>query len=193
MAVDALELLAWRGAAPGETVHVALPVAPDRLMAATCRREAAAVVRVHHELVAVEPRRRSGVDLAAELVERRLRVALRLQVMKGIAPDTTIIYRRTEVEMPARRLEIEHAKEEGVKFAFLVQPLLAVGQKTLIYTQIFEAFFVKVKVAFFAAMMIARESFEKSLPRLASAAPFLCLIVCHFEWPDMLTLRESVV
>src|SRR3712207_2263848 len=24
-----------------------------------------------------------------------------------------------------------------------------------------------------------------SLPRLASAAPFLCLIVCHFEWPDM--------
>ena len=40
-------------------------------------------------------------------------------------------------------------------FAFLVQPLLAVGQKTLIYTQIFEAFFVKVKVAFFAAMMIA--------------------------------------
>ena len=26
----------------------------------------------------------------------------------------------------------------------------------------------------------------KTLPRLASAAPFLCLIVCHFEWPDML-------
>ena len=40
-------------------------------------------------------------------------------------------------------------------FAFLVQPLLTAGQKTVIYTQIFEAFFVKVKVAFFAAMMIA--------------------------------------
>ncbi len=40
-------------------------------------------------------------------------------------------------------------------FAFLVQPLLSAGQKTLIYTQIFEAFFVKVKVAFFASMMIA--------------------------------------
>src|SRR3954463_234139 len=25
----------------------------------------------------------------------------------------------------------------------------------------------------------------KSLPRLASAAPFLCLIVCHLEWPDI--------
>jgi hypothetical protein len=25
----------------------------------------------------------------------------------------------------------------------------------------------------------------KILPRLASKAPFLCLIVAHFEWPDM--------
>src|SRR5579871_772917 len=26
----------------------------------------------------------------------------------------------------------------------------------------------------------------KTRPRLASAAPFLCLIVAHFEWPDMI-------
>jgi hypothetical protein len=25
----------------------------------------------------------------------------------------------------------------------------------------------------------------KIFPRLASAAPFLCLMVCHLEWPDM--------
>ncbi|MFA4889131.1 MAG: NADPH-dependent glutamate synthase [Candidatus Omnitrophota bacterium] len=50
------------------------------------------------------------------------RCALRLQKIKGISLDTTILYRRTEVEMPARRLEIEHAKEEGVKFRFLVKP-----------------------------------------------------------------------
>jgi hypothetical protein len=25
----------------------------------------------------------------------------------------------------------------------------------------------------------------KILPRLASSAPFLCLIVAHFEWPDI--------
>ena len=50
------------------------------------------------------------------------RVAIRLQHINGIAPDTTISYRRTEVEMPARRLEIEHAKEEGIKFDFLVKP-----------------------------------------------------------------------
>ncbi len=40
-------------------------------------------------------------------------------------------------------------------FAFLVQPLLAAGQGRLIYTQLFEAFFVEVKVALFAAFMIA--------------------------------------
>jgi sec-independent protein translocase protein TatC len=40
-------------------------------------------------------------------------------------------------------------------FAFLVQPLLKAGQGKLIYTDIFEAFFVNVKVAFFAAIMLA--------------------------------------
>jgi glutamate synthase (NADPH/NADH) small chain len=55
------------------------------------------------------------------------RAALRLQNMTMQASDTTIIYRRTEVEMPARRLEIEHAKEEGVKFKFLMQPVEFLG------------------------------------------------------------------
>lgn len=50
------------------------------------------------------------------------RVAIRLQNIQGIKPDTTISYRRSEVEMPARRLEIEHAKEEGIKFDLLVKP-----------------------------------------------------------------------
>src|SRR5690606_21002070 len=40
-------------------------------------------------------------------------------------------------------------------FSFLVQPLVAAGQGKLIFTQIFEAFFVQVKVALFAAMMLA--------------------------------------
>ena len=51
------------------------------------------------------------------------RVALRLQVMGGLAPNTSIVYRRTEVELPARRLEIEHAKQEGVQFKLLTQPV----------------------------------------------------------------------
>src|SRR5580765_9025143 len=44
----------------------------------------------------------------------------------------------------------------------------------------------------FAATMIARESFEKSLPRLASAAPFLCLIDDHLLCPDTHRLPYSV-
>jgi sec-independent protein translocase protein TatC len=39
-------------------------------------------------------------------------------------------------------------------FAFLVQPLIAAGQGKIIYTDIFEAFFVEVKVALFAALML---------------------------------------
>ena len=40
-------------------------------------------------------------------------------------------------------------------FGFLVQPLLNAGQDRVIYTALFEAFFVQVKVAFFAALMIS--------------------------------------
>jgi sec-independent protein translocase protein TatC len=39
-------------------------------------------------------------------------------------------------------------------FGVLVQPLLAAGEGRLIYTDVFEAFFAEVRVAFFAAMMI---------------------------------------
>src|SRR5215469_7768701 len=38
---------------------------------------------------------------------------------------------------------------------------------------------------FLAAMLISLIRRVKILPRLASSAPFLCLIVAHFEWPDM--------
>ena len=55
------------------------------------------------------------------------RVALRLQKLNKMEPDVTVFYRRTENEMPARRLEIHHAKEEGVKFEFLVQPIEFLG------------------------------------------------------------------
>ena len=50
------------------------------------------------------------------------RAALRMQKIAGLEPRTTIYYRRTEVEMPARKLEIAHAKEEGVRFEFPVAP-----------------------------------------------------------------------
>ncbi|MES2338100.1 MAG: twin-arginine translocase subunit TatC [Pseudomonadota bacterium] len=40
-------------------------------------------------------------------------------------------------------------------FSFLLQPLVAAGQHKVIYTEVFQAFFVQIKVAFFAAMMLS--------------------------------------
>lgn len=45
------------------------------------------------------------------------RTAVRLGV-----EDVTVLYRRTESEMPAQDIEIHEAKEEGVNFEFLVAP-----------------------------------------------------------------------
>ena len=50
------------------------------------------------------------------------RCALRLG-----AEEVTVVYRRGEEEMPARAEEIEHAKEEGIKFRLLTNPVRIVG------------------------------------------------------------------
>ena len=53
-------------------------------------------------------------------------------------------------------------------FAVLVQPLLRAGQGKLIYTDVFEAFFAEVKVAFFAALMLAFPVFATQLWRFVA-------------------------
>ncbi|MDP1991127.1 MAG: NADPH-dependent glutamate synthase [Syntrophales bacterium] len=53
-----------------------------------------------------------------------VRTALRLGADKA-----TIIYRRTEVEMPARIEEVHHAKEEGVQFQLLTNPVEYIGSQ----------------------------------------------------------------
>jgi putative selenate reductase YgfK subunit len=48
---------------------------------------------------------------------------------KRLGPDeVTVLYRRTEQEMPAHRQEVEEAKLEGVKFQFLMSPKKIVGK-----------------------------------------------------------------
>lgn len=42
---------------------------------------------------------------------------------KRLGADVTIVYRRTEAELPARREEVEHAMEEGIQFEFLTNPV----------------------------------------------------------------------
>ena len=51
------------------------------------------------------------------------RTALRL------GADTTIVYRRTEVELPARKEEVHHAKEEGIQFQMLTNPVEILGDE----------------------------------------------------------------
>jgi hypothetical protein len=42
---------------------------------------------------------------------------------KRLGADVTLVYRRSETEMPARREEVKHAKEEGVRFMCLHNPV----------------------------------------------------------------------
>jgi len=51
-----------------------------------------------------------------------VRTALRLG-----ADNAYIIYRRSEVELPARAEEVHHAKEEGVQFKLLTNPIEYIG------------------------------------------------------------------
>ena len=50
------------------------------------------------------------------------RTALRLG-----AEEVTVVYRRSREELPARREEVEHAMEEGIRFSFLTSPLAILG------------------------------------------------------------------
>jgi glutamate synthase (NADPH/NADH) small chain len=54
-----------------------------------------------------------------------VRVARRLGAQRAM-----IIYRRSEIEMPARIEEIKHAKEEGVEFIMLTAPTAISGTDT---------------------------------------------------------------
>ena len=42
---------------------------------------------------------------------------------KRLGADVTLVYRRSEAEMPARLEEVKHAKEEGIKFLTLHNPI----------------------------------------------------------------------
>lgn len=53
-------------------------------------------------------------------------------------------------------------------FGVLAQPLLNAGQGKFIYTNVFEAFFVEIKVAFFAALMVAFPVFATQIWRFVA-------------------------
>ena len=49
-----------------------------------------------------------------------------------------IVYRRTEAELPARKEEIRHAKEEGIEFIFLHAPMEITGESGYVKSMRFE-------------------------------------------------------
>ncbi len=48
---------------------------------------------------------------------------------RRLGAEVTIVYRRTEKELPARREEVEHAMEEGIVFKFLTNPVKILGDE----------------------------------------------------------------
>jgi glutamate synthase (NADPH/NADH) small chain len=46
---------------------------------------------------------------------------------KRLGADVTIVYRRSEAELPARKEEVEHAKEEQINFNLLTNPVEIIG------------------------------------------------------------------
>ncbi|MBQ9513944.1 MAG: NADPH-dependent glutamate synthase [Clostridia bacterium] len=45
------------------------------------------------------------------------------RVARRLGANVTVLYRRTEKELPARKEEVEHAIEEGIVFKFLTNPI----------------------------------------------------------------------
>ena len=48
---------------------------------------------------------------------------------RRLGAEVSIIYRRTEAELPARREEVEQATEEGIEFRFLTTPVAVLGNE----------------------------------------------------------------
>ena len=49
---------------------------------------------------------------------------------KRLGAEVTLVYRRSEVEMPARLEEVKHAKEEGINFLTLHNPIEYIADET---------------------------------------------------------------
>lgn len=52
-----------------------------------------------------------------------------VRTAKRLGAEATIVYRRSEVELPARVEEVHHAKEEGIEFRMLTNPVEVVGNE----------------------------------------------------------------
>ena len=52
-----------------------------------------------------------------------------VRTAKRLGAEATIVYRRSETELPARVEEVHHAKEEGIEFRMLTNPTRIIGNE----------------------------------------------------------------
>lgn len=52
-----------------------------------------------------------------------------VRTAKRLGAESTIVYRRSEAELPARVEEVHHAKEEGIEFEMLTNPVEILGDE----------------------------------------------------------------
>ncbi|MBD5203415.1 MAG: NADPH-dependent glutamate synthase [Bacteroidales bacterium] len=52
-----------------------------------------------------------------------------VRTAKRLGADAVIVYRRSEAELPARVEEVHHAKEEGIEFRMLTNPVRVIGDE----------------------------------------------------------------
>ena len=52
-----------------------------------------------------------------------------VRTAKRLGAEATIVYRRSEKELPARVEEVHHAKEEGIEFKMLTNPTVVLGDE----------------------------------------------------------------
>ncbi len=52
-----------------------------------------------------------------------------VRTAKRLGANATIVYRRSEKELPARQEEVHHAKEEGIEFKMLNNPVEVIGDE----------------------------------------------------------------
>lgn len=52
-----------------------------------------------------------------------------VRTAKRLGAEATIVYRRSEAELPARVEEVHHAKQEGIEFRMLTNPVRVIGNE----------------------------------------------------------------
>ena len=96
------------------------PAVGERLAVIGAGNTAMDVAQTAVRLSLTEYQERSVSQTTMDVAETAARLGFR---------EVTVVYRRSEEDMPARREEIESAREEGVRFRFLTAPVRFLGDE----------------------------------------------------------------